>query len=225
MNWKSLLVLGIVAMFIFGCTSPNQNGGSSTTSGSNHNQPTDQSGSSDGSGDQSGSGNQDSGSSNGGSSDGGSSGSSNPTDLSGMTYAAIMALNIPVECNITTTYEGTTSIVHIYYKDSANWRSEMLTPQLESCQKTISIFKDDEVYTGCEDGSMIPGCDWFLSVMDTETTENLQQNIEDLPASSYDYSDIPSSNIDCALWIYEESKLTPSGVICTQEDLMNMYSQ
>lgn len=137
------------------------------------------------------------------------------TDLTGKSYEALVLLGIPLECNIESTYQGQTTTMKVYLKGSQEIRNEISTPESESCTKMVGILKQGKYYIGCAQGTLFPGCDW-LSI-DQQTTESAGATGYDAP----DYSDVPSSKISCLPWVYDASKFTTTGKVCSLDDLMN----
>ncbi len=150
-------------------------------------------------------------------------------DLAGMEYAALMALGISLECDITTTAEGTTTTAKVYMNGEEEIRTEIPVEESEglTCTKFVTIVKGKKFYMGCEDGEFMPesDCDWlkFESDEEGESTMVTEMEFESGATVGTDYSDVPPSDIDCRPWIYDSAKFVPVGEICTMEDLMQGY--
>ncbi|MFH0884573.1 MAG: hypothetical protein V1861_02590 [Candidatus Micrarchaeota archaeon] len=139
-------------------------------------------------------------------------------DLAGKGYEALAALGIPLQCDISTTYNGTTTNMRVYMKGSEEVRSETTLADAEICAQMVTIIKGNTFYTGCVDGDIMPGCKW------------LQMNVEDSeqpPTSGTtappDYADVPPADINCVPWVYDASKFVVSGEVCNLDDLIKGY--
>lgn len=159
----------------------------------------------------------------GGEQGGGGQGGGN--DLAGLGYEQLIGLGIPLECDISTTYEGETTYMKVYMKNENELRNEVpLEEQGAMCDKVILIRKGDTLYNGCEGQKYPPGtsCDWVKFVMD-------QSEPGGPSTEPPDYSDVPSEQINCVPWVVDESKFATPGKVCTMEDIqnemMNQYNQ
>lgn len=135
------------------------------------------------------------------------------TDLAGKSYEALVLLGIPLECNIESTYQGQTTTMKVYMKGSQEIRNEIVVSGSQ-CTKMVGILKQGNYYLGCLEGTLFPGCDW-LSMSQQSTND---------AASAYsapDYSDVPSSKISCLPWVYDASKFTTTGKVCSLDDIFN----
>ncbi|MBU0532916.1 hypothetical protein KKB44_05485 [Candidatus Micrarchaeota archaeon] len=81
-----------------------------------------------------------------------------PLDLSGLEYAAIMALGIPVECTVTIDDDGTsvTGTLYVVSEDEFSWEFYMEEMEEYNCTNLLFISKEDMVYFGCEGGKYPP---------------------------------------------------------------------
>ncbi|MFH0737716.1 MAG: hypothetical protein V1827_03890 [Candidatus Micrarchaeota archaeon] len=208
---KTLAAVLLVSLFIFGCFSAQQApaAGAGGTSG----------------------GQTDGGSAGDGSSDGAGDGSSGDTggdvidDLTGKSYTELMGMGIPMQCDMSMTYQGVTTFVKHYIMDSEHFRSEMTSMEAESACPTKNIFivKGNDMYMGCEGQKYPTGttCDW-LKFTSEPTEPDTSGGTGSVQAP--DYTDIPSTQISCMPWVPDQSKLSTPGKACTMEDMMNeMY--
>ena len=106
-------------------------------------------------------------------------------------------------------------------KGSVESRTEIDTTGSTTCDKMIAIVKGDTVYTGCETGYIFSDCKWY------SMTVNSSDSSSDYGSSGAqpDFSNVPTSQIDCKPWNYDASKFTPTGKVCSLEDLMSGYQQ
>ncbi|VVC04308.1 Uncharacterised protein [Candidatus Bilamarchaeum dharawalense] len=194
-----LVILLISSIFVFGCCSltPGDNGQTTGPTGSGL--PTD-------AGSQAGNGLPN----NGGSTSG------NSNDLAGKTFEALTAMGVPLECDVSSTSQGQTVNVKIYMKGNQEMRTEIPAASGD-CTKMVGIMKGQTYYVGCADGTMFPGCQWLMIE---------QSNGNQGVAGSFqtpDYSDVPTSKIDCRPWLYDPSKFATPGKVCSMDDLMKSY--
>ena len=220
MKTPIMIILIMLGLVIFGCTQPD------TT------QPTGNTAANDSMEDTSGHGTMDETSDNGSmedtSADTSDEGSGDMLDLSGMEYAALMALGIPLECDITTTTDGQTITQKMYADGQGNSRIESTDQAMSSgCSKWVVILQKEKMYWGCEGGNYPPGtdCDWMLfEQSENATSSQVDVDYGDGGGFDTDYSDVPPADIDCKPWVLDPSKFTPSGEICDMEDLMSGYA-
>jgi len=211
---KSLAAILLISLLIFGCfgapQTPATGTGGTTPSGGGS------TGGTGGTGGQTG----------GGATDGGSTGDSTGgivEDLTGKSYEELMGLGIPMQCDMTMTYEGTTTTVKHYILDSEHFRSEMTSTQESACPgKMIFIVKGDDMYMGCEGQKYPTGttCDWMKITSEPSETGSGGTGSAQAP----DYTNVPSTQISCTPWIPDQSKLNTPGKACTLEDMMNEIS-
>lgn len=232
---KAILALFIIGVLLAaGCTSTTQTN-KGTTPATTGGTPSGSTGTQSGSGD-SGSGSATSGSgTNSGSGTGsgtsgsGSSGGSN--DLLGKTYEQLLGLGVPMQCDISTTYEGKTTTAKIYMKGEGEVRSEMDISQSDStCKRMVTIGKGEKFYVGCSEGALFPdtgdaasnpfsGCAWL------EMTVNKSSTTGSSTYSAPDYTDTPASQINCLPWVYDPSKFVVSGKTCDLDQIMKDLTQ
>jgi uncharacterized protein YceK len=134
-------------------------------------------------------------------------------DLLGLGYSGLVALGVPVECDVTIQEPGETLNVKMFFKGGDEFRSEYVSSSgdMSECQKVVTIFKQDTLYIGCEGEQVVPdlGCDW----MEFEATE------ESGTFSTDDLDDLPPNSWSCKPWIYDASKMAVSGKSCSMEDM------
>ncbi|MFH1785379.1 MAG: hypothetical protein ABH842_03040 [Candidatus Micrarchaeota archaeon] len=143
-------------------------------------------------------------------------------DLSGQTFSVLAALGVPLECDITTTYEGTPTTMKLYMKGEDEMRTQIDAPG--DCEKMAYIAKGNTFYMGCETGFIFADCNWYSITVEPSnyTTDPDPYSYTASTSSQPDFSSVPSSQIDCKPWIYDPSKFVPSGKVCDMNDLMNL---
>jgi hypothetical protein len=225
-----IVILLVVGLLIFGCTSPTppaktngtgntqSTGGTEGTSGtSGGTGTTGTSGTTTGTGGTGTTGNEGTAGTGSSGSTGGSSGTGGTAgdDLAGKGYEALVAMGIPLQCDITVN----STVMKIYMKGSDEVRSEVDMSGAEACTHMVSIMKGKTFYTGCANEDIMPNCKW------------LQMTIQDSGTATAgtskppDYADVPPAQITCVPWVYDASKFTVSGTVCNLDDMMKGYQQ
>jgi hypothetical protein len=203
-----VVILLVFGLFIAGCTgSTNSSDQGKTTPGGAQSTNTSSSG--------------------GGSSSGaGASGSGGATGFENKDFATLAAMGVPLQCDITMTYQGNTTTVRIYMKGDKEVRTEVSTSSSQ-CSKSVSIIKDDKWYMGCENSNIMGTCKWLKFNMTSSSDDDSTGGDYSASYSAPDFSEVPSTKINCQPWVYDASKFTPSGgTVCSFEDLMKgMYQQ
>ncbi len=140
-------------------------------------------------------------------------------DLTNLAYAELVALGVPIQCDVVTIVDGETVNTKMYMKGEDEIRIESMSTQPD-CPKVISIFTEDVMYVGCEGQQILPdlGCDWMKFEAEEETSAT-----ESAPVTASDLEDLPPTSYSCQPWIYDSSKFTASGKACTMEDIMQGY--
>jgi len=143
-------------------------------------------------------------------------------DLAGLDFAAIMALGIPVECDINYLYMGQPTSYKLYMDSQG--ASSIRVPLDEStsmgtnCSAMLIITKEDNAYMGCEGQKyyMSEVCDW-LSVSIAEEGEDAG-DMSQMSDPTEDFKEIPAADMDCRPWVYDASKFATPGKVCTMEE-------
>lgn len=146
-------------------------------------------------------------------------------DLTGLDFAAIMALGIPVECDIEYAYLGKPTTYKLYMDSQGD--SSIRIPLDEStamgtnCSAMLVMTKEDAVYMGCEDQKyyMSEVCDWVSWDIPEEGEETGEVTQMSDPAE--DLGEIPPAQIDCRPWVYDASKFAMPGTVCTSEEYLD----
>ncbi|HSB46868.1 MAG TPA: hypothetical protein VLD37_02555 [Candidatus Bilamarchaeum sp.] len=139
------------------------------------------------------------------------------SETSGLDWTALMALGIPLECDVTTTVNGTATQSHVYVQNSNTIRSEA-TMASGGCSQVAMIIKDKTIYMKCTNGQLFEGasseCVWVkMSAEGTSPTGS---------TTSTDYSSLTSNDINCRPWIMDPSKFVVEGKACTFQELYPM---
>ncbi|MBD3210622.1 hypothetical protein GF318_04550 [Candidatus Micrarchaeota archaeon] len=213
---KNAAILSIVfALLLFGCAAPEQQGegpaAGEEQAGEAEDNATGPSETGDGVSD-----------SDTGDEDGAGQEPDSGVDLTGLDYAAVMALGIPVQCDITTTQDGETTDVKLYAngENEIRWESEM--EGMEECGKFVYILKNNKVYFGCEGSKFPPGstCDWLTMESEAGDGGEPSGDMGGMTVDTPEFEDVPSTQISCLPWIYDSSMFATPGKVCTMEDYM-----
>lgn len=143
-----------------------------------------------------------------------------PTDnLEGLSYSALLALGQSLECDVTMPYATTAQTAKLYIKGGSDDIRMEITGQSPTCPTAYYVIKEGgTMYMTCATGQLFEGmdCDWLVITPDPSE-----------PDSGYeapDLTDVPPSNIQCKVWVYDDTKFQTPGTTCTMEDLFQgMY--
>lgn len=210
-NMKILLMLIVCGFLLFGCTGGDKKQPASSSQKPATTQPSNTA--------------APSGSSN-------TSGSSGSSGLTGLGYTKLLALGVPVECDVTITSSKTTIKYKMYMKGK-QYRVEMpMSSGMYSgsygCKTSlVTLAKNKEVYMGCDGGKLMPsmGCDWMkFNSTDSSSSGGSSSGSSSTPSSgsftSSDLEKLPSTSFDCKAWTFDSTKFNTPGKVCTMEDLL-----
>lgn len=137
-----------------------------------------------------------------------------------MDYAALVALGVPLECDITTVSNGTTTTSHVFMKGSAQTRIEVETSGM-GCSKIVMISKDKKLYMSCEGkAEFMPGsgCKWIM--FEASGNGTLSGQVSSGSGSvDTDYTNVDPSQIDCKAWVYSDNLFETDGGVCDFSNL------
>lgn len=202
MHPRVILSVLFVFLLVFGCAGPSGPSGGAAQGGASQGGAPSGAANQTGGGTQGGAGNQSAG---------------GADDLAGKAYAELMALGVPLKCEITMTVTSKPVQMTLYMKGSDEVRSEIPVEGGTPCATMITIMKGGKAYTGCDSGEFFPGCPWIEAQSAGSGGTGTGQG------ASTDFSSVPASEIHCVPWTYDASKFEPSGKVCTQQDIMNAY--
>jgi len=218
MDLKILVIFALCGLLLFGCTgeakTPTTPGapasGGNAVSGANTSTGTSGSSGSSATG-----------------SSGNTSSSGAATDFSNLAYSQLAALGLPVQCDVSITSASYSMKYKIYMKGS-EYRVEMPMSAAYSgaygCKNSIVTFsKGNDLYMGCDSGQLMQayGCDWLK--ITSNTTSSSSGSSGSTTSSSFTSSDLeklPSTSFSCSAWLYDASKFTASGKVCTMDDIL-----
>ncbi|MFN7991445.1 MAG: hypothetical protein U0R44_04785 [Candidatus Micrarchaeia archaeon] len=143
-------------------------------------------------------------------------GSSGGNDLSGKGYAALLALGIPVQCDVTSVYKNKTTNMKMYMNGKGVSRVEVPDSSSGQCTNSVMVTKDKQLYMGCSDGQLFSGCDWML--LELEPTSGAPAG--GAGSSAPDLKTMPATDFNCAPWVMDPSKFETPGKVCSFKDIM-----
>ena len=144
-----------------------------------------------------------------------------------MDYAAILALGVPVECDITIFENGEQSTIKFYAKGEGEMRQEYTQKATEGyeCSKFVWINKANDIYLCCEGGDLLPNstcdCLFFECKEGEEPTEAGAAEGYSAPG----LAGVPSTQISCRPWLYDPSKFQAAGRVCTMDEYIQEMMQ
>lgn len=193
----------LAAILVFGCASPaapaNQSGGQgSPPPGQQGTQPGGQGGAAGQPGAQGGGGGQGS------------------NSFAGKNFEQLMALGVPMQCNIKMSGGEVTTTAKVYKGAGNDVRTEMAS-ETGPCPVMVSIIKDDRYYIGCKTGEIFPGCQWLVFKAENGTAQGAGGGYV-----TPDYSSAPASDISCEPWLPDAGMFSEPANACSLEDLMKV---
>ncbi|HSB46870.1 MAG TPA: hypothetical protein VLD37_02565 [Candidatus Bilamarchaeum sp.] len=129
-----------------------------------------------------------------------------PSQYAGKTFPELVALGIPLQCEISYTYQGKPGSSNVYFKGGAEIRVETVGGAgMSQCTRTISIVRDTRVYVGCDGKQVMPSCDWFRSDYDPARPGE---------SSTFNFYETSPSQISCRDWAYDKTVFATAGNVC-----------
>lgn len=145
------------------------------------------------------------------------------TGLGGKDYTALLALGIPVKCDVTSTLNGTTTTTRFYLNSKKQIRTEIPMNQ-GACPMMVSVLKDKIMYMGCPDGEFfLPNCDW-MEIDTSKSSGSSAPGGAGGTTSPPDYQNLPATSFECEPWIEDNSKFDTPGKVCNLDDMMKDYN-
>lgn len=138
----------------------------------------------------------------------GDTGGTETTDYAGMAYGELIAAGVPVQCDITSTYQGQTTTMKLYMQGENRMRAESITGNYTN----VMITRDQMSYV--KSTVDVPGCEWLAFPINTSGEAGAGAGQTTTP----DLGALPSTDFSCLPWIYDESKFTVANA-CTMEEL------
>jgi len=145
-------------------------------------------------------------------------------DLEGLAYMELIALGVPVQCEITTTYEGETTTATMYmqgenkvrYESTSTYDGKLLIVLMLDGVSYLTNFMSDEV----------PECEWLM--MEPEETEPEPGEPGDYTYTTAvpDFGDMPETSFECSPWVYDASKFqAPTENVCTMDEFTDLMME
>ena len=128
-------------------------------------------------------------------------------EFPGDNFSRLVELNTPLECDISYLHQGKLYPSKVYLKGGSDMRVEIVGGSgLSQCTKTISIVQGDKIYFGCENKTILPGCDWFSSDYDQKNPGR---------SATFDFTLTRASEINCRRWSFDLQKVATPGKVCS----------
>ncbi|MEW6035708.1 MAG: hypothetical protein AB1529_03790 [Candidatus Micrarchaeota archaeon] len=214
---KFVAAILVAMLFVFGCTSPQPPagaGGQNNTSGGGPTAPSGagagaETGAAGGAGAET---NVSGGAGAGTNVSGGvGTGGSGGTDsFTGKDWAGLMALGVPMQCDVSA--DGSTTTMYVVDQG----RKIRMEASSEGCSQTVIIIKDQKMYMKCVDEPMFEGCDWIQYDVSAQGPSGGTGQGSQVT----DYENAPASSLDCAAWVPDNSKFDTPGNVCNLQDMM-----
>lgn len=133
--------------------------------------------------------------------------SATPNPYSGKDFAALTKLDAPLKCQIGYVYQGKWFTSTAYLRGAGDIRVESVGGSgLSQCAKTITIVQGMRTYVGCENKTVLPSCDWFVSSYNPQVPGQ---------SSTFDFSMTSPGNISCSDWQFDPSYFLAQGRTCS----------
>jgi hypothetical protein len=139
------------------------------------------------------------------------------SDLSGLGYEALIALGLPIQCDITTTSGETTMKIKLYMNGKTHMREEIEGISPTCTGNTVVIIAENAMDIGCSTGQVFSGCDWLHYPINMSADESAGAADQ---SQTPDLTDLPPTQFSCSPWIPDQSKFVASGKVCDLSDLM-----
>ena len=139
--------------------------------------------------------------------------------LAGLGYAQLIALGVPIQCDVTSTYKGVTTKMHFYINGKSSMRVEIPNAG-QSCGNSVMIMQDKKIYTSCSGSQLMPGCDWLSFESNASAQGGAGGAVNTGASETPDFTDVPATQFNCEPWVYDSSKFATSGKVCSLSDIM-----
>ena len=141
------------------------------------------------------------------------------SDFANKGYEELVALGVPVECDVKITSSEGQQTMKLYVKGKT-FRTEMDSPQTPECKKSVSIFKDlDAIYIGCEKEEILPQCKWLKIGLDVGSVGGAQPTSSSSTMSSSDLEEIPKTDFSCKAGTFTDAVFVAGGKVCDLSEL------
>lgn len=137
-------------------------------------------------------------------------------DLTGKDYEALIALGIPITCDITRVGDVETDAT-VYIKGNSA-RAEMSFDYSGETYNSVSVIKDETVYVQVLEeyfGGLQTDCDWIY----IEKPEDKDQASPSITAD--DLKDMDAADFSCVIGAFGDEKFATPGTACTIGELMS----
>ncbi|MBI5224105.1 hypothetical protein HY990_06825 [Candidatus Micrarchaeota archaeon] len=145
-------------------------------------------------------------------------------NLAGLGYAQLVALGIPIECDIASTTSAGQITMKLYMDGTQKNRVELRQPSSRagsSCSTMAMVRRGNSMLIGCNDGSpYMNTCQWLqLDVSSSTETGTDAPSTTPSSAQTPDYANLPPTSYNCRPWIADNSKFETPGRVCDFNEL------
>jgi hypothetical protein len=236
MRGATIVVLLAIGLLVFGCTGPQAQANTSGSAGANtggNGAMANESGSAMGGEGQGmvnesgnamggeGQGMNGSGTATGGTTTGGSAGTGG-NDYAGLDYAALLALGVPLQCDVTTTASGKTTQMKMYVNSQGVVRVEVPDDTSGLCDSNVMVMKDKKLYMGCMGSQVVQGCDWLEFAASANESAGAGAGSSGSGYSAPNLNDSSATDFNCQPWVLDASKFDTPGKVCNLQDMQGM---
>jgi len=145
------------------------------------------------------------------------------SDLSTETCFELLATGLPVDCTMTTSYQGESQSIRFWMHGESNMRYEM-SGQGSDCNTIVMIHKDNADYMGCKDAKwMGTTCDWYMVTVEEEAegeTTAYESGSMDYDSLVASIEDMPTTECSCTPWVPDSSVFETPGKVCDEDEFM-----
>lgn len=155
------------------------------------------------------------------------------SDTSGKSYEQLVALGIPLQCQITSINDNVSVTSTVYMAGTGEIRSETPMPASGPCPTSVMIMKGGNAYMGCIGGTLFgsmasgpfAGCDWMEMSLNQTTNQSTSVTASvGASTSPPDFTNAAPAQISCVPWVYDASKFTVNGNACNLDDIMKQLT-
>jgi hypothetical protein len=137
-------------------------------------------------------------------------------DLTGKDYEALIALGVPIQCDVSSV-AGFETDATVYIKGEQA-RAEASFEYDGTTYSSVSVIKDDKVYVQVVDdyfGELESDCDWIYISTDKDK-EDASPSI-----TADDLKDMDAADFTCVIGSFGDEKFATSGNACTMAEFLS----
>ncbi len=141
--------------------------------------------------------------------------SSLATKVENKGYAALIALGVPLECDVTLHDAKIQGTMKLYIKGK-KFRAQSELPESTQCKKSITLFTDQTLYSSCEGSQIMPGCQWIRFSLSEEQVQTSANSVSPTALQK-----IPNTDFSCKPGLFGDEKFSVgSEKVCDLTELV-----